>query len=282
MKMNKEHESCHVRTKNHLYKIGMFAQMNHITIKTLRFYEEQGVLLPAHVDEKNGYRYYTMDQMAIVQQIIAMKRAGFTLCDIKQINAGTDEKILLQKKKIQILEQIAELTKQMTIIDSYLLDKNSSFDSPVLIKTIPGCKVAAYKKIINSYDELFDIMPEMGAEMETLGCECSLPEYNFIQYLEPGLKDKDILIEMCEAVTKLQEGTETLKFYEFPDITAACIFHKGSYVDFPKTYAVVLKYIEENEYDICGNIRESYIDGIWNKDTEEEWLTEIQIPVKKK
>ncbi len=33
--------------------------------------------------------------------------------------------------------------------------------------------------------------------------------------------------------------------------------------------------------EICGNIRESYIDGVWNKDTEEEWLTEIQIPVRK-
>ena len=30
----------------------------------------------------------------------------------------------------------------------------------------------------------------------------------------------------------------------------------------------------------CGNIRESYIDGVWNKETENEWLTEIQIPVK--
>ena len=38
-------------------------------------------------------------------------------------------------------------------------------------------------------------------------------------------------------------------------------------------------FIEENGYEICGNIRESYIDGVWNKESEEEWLTEIQIPV---
>ena len=36
----------------------------------------------------------------------------------------------------------------------------------------------------------------------------------------------------------------------------------------------------EDGYEICGNIRESYIDGVWNKETENEWLTEIQIPVK--
>ncbi|MEO2262412.1 GyrI-like domain-containing protein [Dorea sp. YH-dor228] len=62
---------------------------------------------------------------------------------------------------------------------------------------------------------------------------------------------------------------------------AACIYHKGSYNEFPHTYAVILQYIEENGYEICGNIREKYIDGVWNKDTENDWLSEIQIPVKK-
>ena len=45
---------------------------------------------------------------------------------------------------------------------------------------------------------------------------------------------------------------------------------------------MVLKYIEENEYEIAGDIRESYIDGVWNQDAESGWLTEIQIPVRKK
>lgn len=62
-------------------------------------------------------------------------------------------------------------------------------------------------------------------------------------------------------------------------VMAACIYHKGSYDSLPMSYAAVIGYIEENDYCICGNIRESYIDGVWNKDTAEEWLTEIQIPV---
>lgn len=70
-------------------------------------------------------------------------------------------------------------------------------------------------------------------------------------------------------------------FKDLPEIQAACIYHKGSYNEFPRTYAVLLKYIEENGYEICGNIREKYIDGVWNKDSEKEWLSEIQIPVVK-
>lgn len=44
----------------------------------------------------------------------------------------------------------------------------------------------------------------------------------------------------------------------------------------------MLKYIEENGYEIAGEIRESYIDGVWNKDDESEWLSEIQVPIRKK
>ena len=71
-----------------LYKIGMFAQMNHVTVKTLRFYEEQGIVKQAHVDEETGYRYYTMGQMADLHQISALKQAGFTLEDIKSLKKG--------------------------------------------------------------------------------------------------------------------------------------------------------------------------------------------------
>lgn len=62
---------------------------------------------------------------------------------------------------------------------------------------------------------------------------------------------------------------------------AACIFHKGSYDMLHKSYKALLSHIEKSGYEICGNIRESYIDGVWNKETPEEWLTEIQIPVRK-
>ena len=282
MQMNDKHEPFCKKTDSHLYRIGMFAQMNHITVKALRFYEEQGLLAPAYVDEENGYRYYTLDQMVAIHQITALKQAGFTLDDIKHIRSGVEEEQLLRKKKSQLLAQIAELTRQIAIIDAYLLDETASLSTPVLIKTLPACKVAASEKTIDSYDDLFDVMPEMGAEMERLGCECALPEYCFTRYLEPGYKEENIRVATCEAVTRLLEDTENLKFYEIEETTAACIFHKGSYADFSKSYAVLLRYIEENDYEIAGNIRESYIDGIWNKDDESEWLSEIQIPVRKK
>lgn len=282
MKMEREHKSFEEKVTDHLYKIGMFAQMNHVTIKTLHFYEEQGLLAPAYVDGENGYRYYTMNQMAVMHRITALKQAGFTIEDIRKLNSSPDFSSFLGKKKAELMSKIAELTMQIAVIDGYLAGGEENLATPVLIKTIPAVIAATMQGRIESYDALFEMMPKMGAQMEQLGCECALPEYCFMNYLESTGKEEQILIETCEAVTEKKEDTDRIKFKEFPEIQAACIYHRGSYNDFPRAYEVILKYIEENGYEICGNIRENYIDGVWNKETEEEWLSEIQIPVRKK
>lgn len=281
MNMNEKH-SCAEKTADHLYRIGLFAQMNRITVKALRFYEEQGLLLPAKIDGESGYRYYTMSQMEILHRILALKEAGFTIEDMKHLDASGDERSFLLRKKNAILEKIAQLTLQLSRIDGYLMAGGNSLAAPVMVKTIPETVCAVMRRRIDSYDALFDIMPELGGYMEEAGCVCALPEYCFTQYLEPGFQEAQILVEVCEAVTEKKADRGSLRFRTIPETRAACIYHKGSYRDFPKTYEVILRYIEENGYEICGNIRESYIDGVWNKDSEDEWLSEIQIPVVKK
>ena len=280
MQMRQKHEPFEVKETGTLYKIGMFAAMNHVTVKTLRFYEEQGLLMPAVTNPENGYRYYTLSQMAVLHQITALKMAGFTLEEIAHIHSGADEEAVLRKKKSELIAKIAELTRQIAVVDGYLSKKKTGLSHPVLIKTIPETTVAAMRVRLESYDSLFDVMPEMGALMEKAGCECALPEYCFTNYLEPGYKDEDILVEICESVTGAKQEIGGLYFRTLPETQAACIYHKGSYGTLSESYESVLKYIEENGYEIAGAIRESYIDGVWNQEDESGWLTEIQIPVR--
>ena len=282
MEMKQEHRPCEERTGDTLYKIGMFAAMNHMTVKTLRFYEEQGLLMPALIHPETGYRYYTLSQMAVLHQISALKQAGFTLEEIAHINAGADEEAVLLKKKAELLAKIADLTRQIAVVDGYLSKKKTGLSAPVLIKTIPQTTVAFMRIRLESYDGLFDRMPEMGTLMEKAGCECALPEYCFTAYPEAGYKDADILVDICESVVAAKKENGNLRFKTLPEIQAACVFHKGSYRTFAESYETVLRYIEENGYEIAGEIRESYIDGVWNKDDESQWLSEIQVPVRKK
>lgn len=282
MKMHEQHKACELREEPKLYKIGMFANMNRVTIKTLRYYDEQNLIKPVYVDEKNGYRYYEASQIADLHRILALRGMGFSIEDIRRIINGEEEKKLLQEKKQEILKQIAALTAKLAEVESYLNKDDVALALPVLIKKLAKVEVCTMEKKIQSYDALFDMMPEMGEEMEKLECVCAEPEYCFVQYLEPGYKENDILVETCQAVTEKKEASDKVKFKTLPEVEVACIFHKGSYETFHKSYAVVLNYIEENGYEICGNIRESYIDGVWNKDSTEEWLSEIQIPIRRK
>ena len=79
---------------------------------------------------------------------------------------------------------------------------------------------------------------------------------------------------------------EFFRFIEFKKmdkiLTAACVYHKGSYSTLGAAYAFVFKWIEDNGYVPCEGPRESYIDGIWNKEDENDWLTELQVPIIKK
>lgn len=281
MRMNQKHPSCNPKAKEQLYKIGMFANMNRVTIKTLRYYDEQKLLHPVYVDEENGYRYYAAGQMAQLNRIIALKNMGFSIDDIRKIIDGAEEKSFLLEKKQEILKELAVLTEKLSQVESYLARESMNLSAPVLIKEIPEAIVCTMKHRIKSYDALFELMPQMGAQMEMLDCKCAQPAYCFTHYLESGYKEEDILVEICEAVTEKKQDSGDIVFKVLPKVPmAACIFHKGSYDTLHKSYAILLQYIEENGYAICGNIRESYIDGVWNKETEKEWLTEIQIPVK--
>ncbi|MBP6126343.1 MAG: GyrI-like domain-containing protein [Leptotrichiaceae bacterium] len=70
-------------------------------------------------------------------------------------------------------------------------------------------------------------------------------------------------------------------YKRIPEIPkAVCILHKGPSETLVEAYAYILKWIEENNFVISDHARESYIDGIWNKENQEEWLTEIQVPIK--
>lgn len=66
-------------------KIGEFSRLMQTTVKTLRHYEQIGLLLPDEVDEATGYRYYRMEQMQRLNAIKDLKSLGFSLDEIKDI-----------------------------------------------------------------------------------------------------------------------------------------------------------------------------------------------------
>ncbi|WP_245850908.1 MerR family transcriptional regulator [Paenibacillus herberti] len=65
-----------------MYRIGELAKQTNLSIRTLRYYDEIGLLKPAKVAE-SGYRYYSNEEIRRLQHITALKELGFTLSAIK-------------------------------------------------------------------------------------------------------------------------------------------------------------------------------------------------------
>lgn len=280
--MNETYQ-CERKEDTIYYKIGLFSKMNRVTIKALRHYDEIGLLKPAAIEKFTGYRYYTSEQLPLLHQILALREMGFTLDEIKKVQGGTPEKDLLMQKRLELLKRIAQDTLRLSQVESYLVKNDGeSAGYHVILKELPQVIVASLRTTIPNYDALFSAVPPMGAEMERLGCVCAVPEYCFNIYHDGEYRETDIDVEICEAVTAVKEDSEMLKFKVIDRVkNAACVLHKGPYEGFPNAYNAVLKWLERNGYEIIDHPRESYIDGVWNKDSPADWLTEIQFPVKK-
>lgn len=97
-----------------LLKIGEFAEMFDISIRALRLYDKIRLLTPEHTDEITGYRYYTADQITLLNTIIVLKSVGIRLLDIKHlVDNGIKPEILVKvlQKKQEYWENQIEIAK---------------------------------------------------------------------------------------------------------------------------------------------------------------------------
>lgn len=265
-----------------MYKIGEFSSISKTTIKTLRYYENEGLLKPCYVDPETKYRYYEPSQLLDLSKIISLRQIGMSIKDIKKIKNGHDIKELLEERKKEIENNLELEHIQLSKIN-YLL-KEENMENKIILKELPGCIVYYKEGVIKDYSELVGFILNSGEECLKLNpnIKCIEPDYCYVNYLDGEYKESDIKVRYAQAVEQKGIENENIKFMEIKPISAICIYHKGSYNNLRDSYNIIMKYIEDNNYEIIECPRECYIDGCWNKENEDDYLTEIQVPVKKK
>ena len=101
-------------------QIGEFAKICGTKITVLRHYDKEGLLEPDYVDAFTGYRYYSDAQIPVFFRITALKKAGFSLVEIKKILASeqTNESLLglFEKKQTELSRMIADLDEARKIV----------------------------------------------------------------------------------------------------------------------------------------------------------------------
>ena len=99
-----------------MLKIGEFSKLSHLTVKALRFYEREGILLPASTDEWTGYRFYETSQLEAAARIRAYRQLELSIDEIKAIIAGTDARQILSEKAKTLAEEKNRIDKRLSII----------------------------------------------------------------------------------------------------------------------------------------------------------------------
>jgi len=260
-------------------KIGEFSKLSHITIKALRFYEKEGILVPAFTDSWTGYRYYEISQLEAASRILAYRQLDLSIEEIKSLQKGEHAEQILREKAEALKTEKAALDFRLSILNYILEEQTMKYQ--VTEKVIPAQIVYYSETVLKQYSDSMQWIPAQGAECLKLnpGLKCAEPAYEFCEYLDGEHKETDIRIRHNEAVTAFGVESDTIKFRQIPETLVISLFHKGPYERLGEAYAYIMSYAEKNGYSAAGLARECYLDGIWNKEDPEEWLTEIQLPV---
>ena len=266
-------------------KIGEFSKLMQVTVKTLRHYEQKELLLPDEVDEWTGYRYYSIDQMQKLQAIRDLQRLGFTLDEIKELYQDDSHTPSIRQLDKKIKDTEARL-QQLVARRERLLDwRNSRKEMKTMekfsIQSLPEIIVASHREQIPDYAALGPLcVNKIAPEMQRLGCKCPPPGYCFTIEHNKEYKPTDIDIEYCEQVEEMGIGSDIIQFKRLPAIPKAlCMKHIGPYERFYESYTEAFCYLEEQGFKIAGHPRTCYVDGAWNQENPEKWLSIIQIPI---
>ena len=123
-----------------MLKIGEFSKLSHLTVKALRFYEKEGILLPASTDKWTGYHLYETAQLEAAASIKAYRQLGLSIEEIRTIQAGADVRQLLTEKAKALTEEKRVIDSRLSIIHHILEDREMRY---------PGCAPSFQNDLIH-------------------------------------------------------------------------------------------------------------------------------------
>lgn len=273
--------------QTNMFKIGDFAKMTQVSVKTLRYYDEIGLFRPAHVDTFTEYRYYSADQLPRLNRILALKDLGLSLEQVAHVlrDGVSAEQIrgMLKLKRSELETQARALREQLGRVDAriQLIETEGlvSAKSDVVIKKIDSLWVAAAEDHVPNYENLGPVFDRL------FGLACGHAERvsrisgpGIALYFDDG-SGTDVRIEAAAPVAGPIPAGDGVKVYELAGVpTMACLIHRGAFDSISQSYQAITRWIEANGYRVCGPSREVYLDMTG---APASWITEIQFPVER-
>jgi DNA-binding transcriptional MerR regulator len=265
-----------------MFRIGHFAKLGQVSVKTLRYYDERGLLAPLHTDAATGYRYYSVEQLPRLNRILALKEMGLSL---EQIASLLDEGLpaaqlrgMLRLKQVELQQRIHEEQARLAQVEARLQQIEqegtvSSYD--VVLKQVEPRLVAAIREPVAAFAEVGRLTEEIYAYLQPFdvaGIDGAL--WYAAEDPRQGIDAEGVVF-----IESAVPPTRRINVYPLPGVDlVACVIHHGAYATFSQAYTALGSWIEANGYTISGPIRELYLRGGPDQH-DESYVTEIQFPV---
>ena len=270
--------------------IGEFSNICRVSTKTLRYYAEIGLILPDEINPKNGYRYYSIDQLERMLLINRLKDYCFSLEEIKLI-LDSEEQIdevlftALNKKKKEIAVKVQKFEDIMHQIDSDIsnLRNGKSIMSymesiDVRLVEIPMMYLLSIRKNVLEHEfseEYGTCFGQLFRKMEEKKLTAAAPPmvlFHDDEYTPFGL-DTEFAIPIKEYAT----GTRDF----CPGLCLKTVV-QGSYLQLSSVYARQIEWAEREGYENSNALYEVYVTDPTEVSKESELVTEVYYPVKKR
>lgn len=263
--------------------ISEFARAGNVTIRALRFYDELGLLSPAHVVPESGYRRYSPTQFAQLNQIQAFKDMGFSLQEIRELL----ERRLAPKELRAVLEERREVLRKRVRDDAGRLERiearlnglsagGSQSHPAILLRSTPGQRMVSLREKLQSYDQTDELFKTLERRVDPRAL------YDQRAAIFHRCLEGDGEID-CEAIRFLKRPVAAirgLKVYDSQPAHVAFTYHYGSEDSIGATYQSMSAWMAAQGCQLSGAKREIYWPAQENK-SEMSSLTEIQFPVRR-
>jgi DNA-binding transcriptional MerR regulator len=258
--------------------IGEFAQLTHLSVRTLRRYHESGLLEPASVDPVSGYRYYAGDQIPAAQVIHRLRELDVPLADVAKILATEDaaERADLVGGHLRRLEAELERTRAAVISLRHLLHPGDG-RPPVELRSVAARTVAGIEDVIDQEDMLSwydEAMAELDAAVD------GLPPLG-----PPGGHYANDLFTHGRGTVLVYRpvadppGRGRVRPVDLPPAELAVVVHPGPHDDIDVTYGRLGAWVVEHALAVDGPVHETYLAGPHDDPDPAAWRTEIGWPV---
>ena len=272
-----------------MLKIGDFSRLSQVPIKTLRYYDEMGLLMPEEVDRFTGYRYYSVSQLPRLNRLLALKDLGFSLEQIGQVlNEGvTVEQLrgMLRLKQAEAQQRLTDEQERLARIEARLRQIEmeatmSKYD--VVIKKVETMRVAGVRGIIPTYSQQDGLWGEL---YQTIGMNPAVMAGPCLtMYYDEGYKERDVDVEACQPIRGEVPVQGRVKVYDLPGTdTMACVVHHGPFATISDAYNALGQWVQTNGYRIAGPGREVVLQPPSQAGVQDDpnTLVEVQFPVTK-